>query len=89
MEIFLFFFQLALRIIIDTLNIIYEQNVEKICQFPSFEYLFEKITLLCYSCEWFSKLGGCTALRLIIEYYPPLLVQKYCIKIVEACIQVC
>uniref|UniRef100_A0A914MT54 Transformation/transcription domain-associated protein n=1 Tax=Meloidogyne incognita TaxID=6306 RepID=A0A914MT54_MELIC len=78
---------LALRIIIDTLNIIYEQNVEKICQFPSFEYLFEKITLLCYSCEWFSKLGGCTALRLIIEYYPPLLVQKYCIKIVEACIQ--
>uniref|UniRef100_A0A914N322 Uncharacterized protein n=2 Tax=Meloidogyne incognita TaxID=6306 RepID=A0A914N322_MELIC len=78
---------LALRIIIDTLNIIYEQNVEKICQFPLFEYLFEKITLLCYSCEWFSKLGGCTALRLIIEYYPPLLVQKYCIKIVEACIQ--
>jgi hypothetical protein len=50
--------------------------------------MVEKITALCYRREWFARLGGCTALRLIIEHYPKKFVEANALKFLDACIEV-
>jgi hypothetical protein len=50
--------------------------------------MLEKVTALCYRREWFARLGGCTAMRLIIEYYPQNFIKENAVKFFDGCIEV-
>ncbi|BFZ01386.1 hypothetical protein BsWGS_04423 [Bradybaena similaris] len=57
---------LSLGIIIDTSTAILGSK-ERACQLPLFEYLAEKMCDLCYCRAWYSKYGGCLALKSLYE----------------------
>lgn len=44
---------------------------EKACQLPLMEYLSEKMCSLCYERAWYTKLGGCLAIRFLFERMAP------------------
>ena len=79
---------MALRILIDTASSLFNNDWVNAAQMPLFEYMVEKITALCYRREWFARLGGCTAMRLIIEIYPPCFVKRNMLTFLDGCIHV-
>ncbi|KAF7489783.1 Transformation/transcription domain-associated protein [Sarcoptes scabiei] len=53
-------------IIIDTAVTILGSK-ERACQLPLFEYMLNKVCLLCYERAWYSKYGGCVTVRYIFD----------------------
>ncbi|XP_043460946.1 transformation/transcription domain-associated protein-like [Leptopilina heterotoma] len=45
-------------------------SLQRVCQLPFMEYLFEKLTSLCYENPWYSKLGGCMVIEFLIQKMP-------------------
>jgi transformation/transcription domain-associated protein len=37
------------------------------CQLPLMEYLAERMCSLCYERAWYAKLGGCIAIKFLVE----------------------
>lgn len=60
---------LALIIIIDTATCILGSR-ERASQLPLIEYLADKMCSLCYERAWYSKLGGCIAIKFLFEKMP-------------------
>ncbi|GFN80649.1 transformation/transcription domain-associated protein [Plakobranchus ocellatus] len=56
----------SLCIIIDTATTILGTK-ERACQLPLFEYVAEKMCDLCYLQAWYSKYGGCLAIKSLYE----------------------
>lgn len=50
--------------------------------------MVEKICNLCYRREWYTRMGGCTAIRFFIENYPKIFLQKNSMKFLNACLEV-
>ena len=57
---------LALMFIIDTASSVLKSK-ERACALPFCEYLVEKMCALCYERAWFSKVGGCIAIKFLFE----------------------
>ena len=58
--------QIALVLILETATCIMGSK-ERACQLPLFVYMAEKMCALCYERAWYSKLGGCTAIKFMFE----------------------
>ncbi|XP_069681279.1 transformation/transcription domain-associated protein isoform X3 [Periplaneta americana] len=57
---------LALVLILETaINIL--GSKQKACQLPLMEYLAERMCSLCYERAWYAKLGGCIAIKFLVE----------------------
>ncbi|KAH9524763.1 hypothetical protein Btru_027782, partial [Bulinus truncatus] len=56
----------SLAVIIDTATTILGTK-GRACQLPLFEYVAEKMCDLCYSRAWYSKYGGCLAIKSLYE----------------------
>nr|XP_042899044.1 transformation/transcription domain-associated protein isoform X5 [Parasteatoda tepidariorum] len=56
----------ALGIIVETASI-FLGTKQRACCLPVLEYLQEKMCSLCYERAWYSKLGGCIALKTLFE----------------------
>ncbi|KAH9524764.1 hypothetical protein Btru_027783 [Bulinus truncatus] len=56
----------SLAVIIDTATTILGTK-ERACQLPLFEYVAEKMCDLCYNRAWYSKYGGCLAIKSLYE----------------------
>ncbi|KAJ9592433.1 hypothetical protein L9F63_015849, partial [Diploptera punctata] len=41
---------------------------QKACQLPLMEYLAERMCSLCYERAWYAKLGGCIAIKFLVEH---------------------
>jgi hypothetical protein len=41
---------------------------EQACQLPLMEYLAERMCSLCYERAWYAKLGGCIAIKFLVEH---------------------
>lgn len=57
---------LALIVILDTASTVLGTK-ERACSLPLTEYLAERLSSLCYERAWYSKLGGCIAIRFLTE----------------------
>ncbi|XP_055874365.1 transformation/transcription domain-associated protein-like isoform X5 [Biomphalaria glabrata] len=57
---------ISLVIIIETATIILGSK-ERACQLPLFEYVAEKMCDLCYNRAWYSKYGGCLAIKSLYD----------------------
>ncbi|XP_058799221.1 transformation/transcription domain-associated protein [Phymastichus coffea] len=57
---------LALVLILETSTNILGSK-ERACQLPLMEYLAERMCSLCYERAWYSKLGGCMAIKFLFE----------------------
>lgn len=44
---------------------------EKACSLPIMEYLSERMCALCYERAWYTKLGGCYAIKILFERMAP------------------
>ncbi|KAL3088823.1 hypothetical protein niasHT_023171 [Heterodera trifolii] len=77
----------ALRLMLDTAASLFNGDREKACQLPLFSYIINKVISLCYRHEWFAHLGGCTALRMIVEQYPRAFVQRNAVAIFDGCLE--
>lgn len=53
---------LAMVLILETATNIMG-NKERACRLPMMQYLAERMSALCYERPWYSKMGGCTALK--------------------------
>ena len=38
------------------------------CELSLFEYMVERMCVLCYERAWYSKLGGCIAIKFLFEH---------------------
>lgn len=45
-------------------------SLQRVCQLPFMEYLFDELTSLCYETPWYSKLGGCMVIEFLIQKMP-------------------
>lgn len=58
--------RLALVLILQTaFNIL--GSKERACRLPMMEYLAERMCSLCYDRAWYAKLGGCIAIKFLVE----------------------
>ena len=57
---------LALVLIQETATAILGSK-ERACQLPLFEYLVERMCALCYERAWYAKLGGCMAIKSLVD----------------------
>ncbi|KAJ1522938.1 hypothetical protein ONE63_002077 [Megalurothrips usitatus] len=58
--------RLALVLILQTaINIL--GSKERACRLPMMEYLAERMCSLCYDRAWYAKLGGCIAIKFLVE----------------------
>ena len=57
---------LALIVILDTASTVLGTK-ERACSLPLTEYLADRLCSLCYERAWYSKLGGCIAIRFLAE----------------------
>ena len=48
-------------------NISYPPSLPQACQLPLFEYVAERMCDLCYLRAWYSKYGGCRAIKSLYE----------------------
>uniref|UniRef100_A0A915D3U7 PI3K/PI4K catalytic domain-containing protein n=1 Tax=Ditylenchus dipsaci TaxID=166011 RepID=A0A915D3U7_9BILA len=78
----------VLRYIIDTATVLCCGDADGVCQLPFFTYLLDQISLLCYRREYYTRLGGCTALRFIIENYPTSFVRKQAAVFLNAFLEI-
>lgn len=67
---------LALGLILDTATNILGSK-EKACQLPLMDYLKERMCALCYDRAWYSKLGGCIAIKFLFERMAPKWVYQH------------
>ncbi|XP_070565955.1 transformation/transcription domain-associated protein-like isoform X2 [Ptychodera flava] len=58
--------QLAMSLMVDTATAIMGSK-ERACQLPLFEYVVEKMCACCYQRAWYAKLGGCIAIKFLME----------------------
>ncbi|XP_077979126.1 transformation/transcription domain-associated protein-like [Glandiceps talaboti] len=58
--------QLALTLMVETATTIMGTK-ERACQLPLFEYVVEKMCECCYHRAWYAKLGGCIAIKFLME----------------------
>ncbi|PSN44253.1 Transcription-associated protein 1 [Blattella germanica] len=58
---------LALVLILETAIKILGSK-QKACQLPFMEYLAERMCALCYERAWYAKLGGCIAIKFLVEH---------------------
>ena len=57
---------LAMVLVLDTATTI-TGSKERACRLPLMDYLSEKMCALCYERAWYSKLGGCIAIKFLFE----------------------
>ena len=57
---------LAMVLVLDTATMIMGTK-ERACRLPLMDYLSEKMCQLCYERAWYSKLGGCIAIKFLFE----------------------
>ncbi|PIK62231.1 putative transformation/transcription domain-associated protein [Apostichopus japonicus] len=58
--------QVALNVILDTAAAILGSKY-RACQLPIFEYVSERMCSCCYERAWYAKLGGCCAIKIMME----------------------
>ncbi|XP_033101198.1 transformation/transcription domain-associated protein-like isoform X1 [Anneissia japonica] len=58
--------QVALTFMIDTATSVLGSK-ERACSLPIFDYLVEKMCGCCYERAWYAKLGGCIAIKFMME----------------------
>ncbi|XP_077870553.1 transformation/transcription domain-associated protein [Saccoglossus kowalevskii] len=58
--------QLAMSLMIETATAITGSRA-RACRMPLFEYVVEKMCACCYQRAWYSKLGGCIAIKFLME----------------------
>uniref|UniRef100_A0A6E8VNF8 FAT domain-containing protein n=1 Tax=Anopheles coluzzii TaxID=1518534 RepID=A0A6E8VNF8_ANOCL len=58
---------LAMVLILETATNIMGSK-ERACRLPLMNYLGEKMAALCYERPWYSKMGGCIALKFLYQY---------------------
>lgn len=76
-----------LGILLAVFRIFAERNITTLLSVSTFS-LFWTINFCIFSREWYSRLGGCTALRFIIENYPSFFVRKHASQFLTAFIEV-
>lgn len=42
-------------------------DIRQACQLPIFEYVSERMCSCCYERAWYAKLGGCCAIKIMME----------------------
>jgi transformation/transcription domain-associated protein len=78
----------ALRLLIDTAMGLFDGDQAKVSRLPLLVDLLEQISLLCYRREWYARLGGCTALKLIVQHYPPVFVRQNAATFLNAFLEI-
>ncbi|KAG8178737.1 hypothetical protein JTE90_027055 [Oedothorax gibbosus] len=74
---------LALVVVIDTATIILGSK-KRACSLPLIEYLSEKMCALCYERAWYAKLGGCHAIKQLLEHCHPVWVYAHLYTFLKA-----
>ncbi|CAH2988559.1 unnamed protein product [Chilo suppressalis] len=67
---------LALVLMIETAATVLGSK-ERACRLPLMEYLAERMSALCYERAWYAKLGGCIAVKFMVEKMAPEWVYKH------------
>lgn len=57
---------------------------ERACRLPLMEYLAERMSALCYERAWYTKLGGCIAVKFMSEKMAPEWVYKHVFTFLKA-----
>lgn len=57
---------------------------ERACKLPLVEYLAERMCSLCYERAWYTKLGGCLAIRFLFERMAPRWVYEHLFVFLKA-----
>lgn len=78
----------ALRLLIDTAMGLFDGDQARVARLPLLADLLEQISLLCYRREWYARLGGCTALKLIVQHYPPVFVRQNAASFLNAFLEI-
>ncbi|VDM39812.1 unnamed protein product [Toxocara canis] len=63
-------------------------HIETAARAPLFRYVLERVSALCYREAWYARLGGCTALKFVLEDYPRWLVADNIRSILAALFEV-
>ncbi|XP_013181191.1 PREDICTED: transformation/transcription domain-associated protein [Papilio xuthus] len=74
---------LALVLIIETAATVLGSK-ERACRLPLMEYLAERMSSLCYERAWYAKLGGCIAVKFMLEKMAPEWVYKHVFTFLKA-----
>uniref|UniRef100_A0A915BXE0 FAT domain-containing protein n=2 Tax=Parascaris univalens TaxID=6257 RepID=A0A915BXE0_PARUN len=63
-------------------------DIETAARAPLFRYVLERVSTLCYREAWYARLGGCTALKFVLEDYPRWLIVDNIRSIIAALFEV-
>ncbi|KAH9644539.1 hypothetical protein HF086_002340 [Spodoptera exigua] len=74
---------LALVLMIETAATVLGSR-ERACRLPLMEYLAERMSALCYERAWYAKLGGCIAVKFMVEKMAPEWVYKHVFTFLKA-----
>lgn len=74
---------LALVLMIETAAMVLGSK-ERACRLPIMEYLAERLSSLCYERAWYTKLGGCIAIKFMIDRMAPEWVYKHVFTFLKA-----
>ncbi|XP_063838916.1 transcription-associated protein 1 [Ostrinia nubilalis] len=74
---------LALVLMIETAATVLGSK-ERACRLPLMEYLAERMSALCYERAWYAKLGGCIAVKFMVEKMAPEWVYKHIFTFLKA-----
>ncbi|KAL4715075.1 hypothetical protein ACJJTC_012122 [Scirpophaga incertulas] len=74
---------LALVLMIETAATVLG-NKERACRLPLMEYLAERMSALCYERAWYAKLGGCIAVKFMVEKMAAEWVYKHIFTFLKA-----
>lgn len=74
---------LAMVLILETASTVLGGK-ERACRLPLMEYLAERMSALCYERAWYTKLGGCIAIKFMAEKMAPEWVYKHIFTFLKA-----
>ncbi|XP_054724829.1 transformation/transcription domain-associated protein-like [Uloborus diversus] len=74
---------LAMVICIETAQTILHSK-QRACSLPIIEYLAEKMCALCYDRAWYAKLGGCFAIKTLLEKCHPRWIYSHMYSFLKA-----